>query len=161
MPYTVNVDSSRWSLGQLYKRDDGRSKFYHVRIRDRRSDKAKRLSTGETAQKSAWKYVEKWCREQEAKERKAAKPGTNIFKALFDEWMDEKRTMGTREKTIEYGAPNPLEDHHYYAYGLDFGERLPAEFEVTRYAFSELFNAREFERMALSEDYIFVCRKPD
>ena len=72
MPQILNIDTSRWAIGKLYKRGDGRSGYYHIRIRDRRTNRAVRLSTGETAQRRAWTYVENWTREQEAKERKAA-----------------------------------------------------------------------------------------
>ena len=65
-----------------------------------------------------------------------------------------------REKTIDYGKPNPLEDYHYYSYGLDFESRIPEAFQITRYKFSELFSSDEFESLALMEDYIFVCQKP-
>jgi SAM-dependent methyltransferase len=65
----------------------------------------------------------------------------------------------SREKTTGYGFPNPLEDHHYYSYGRDFEQRIPVEFKVTRYLFSELFTAEEFSQMSLMEDCIFVCEK--
>ena len=55
---------------------------------------------------------------------------------------------------------NPLEDGHYYSYGLDFERRIPSEFRTTRHDFSELFDETEFERQGLHEDYIFVCEKP-
>ncbi len=67
----------------------------------------------------------------------------------------------TGETTVDYGAPNPLEDDHYYDYGLDFEERIPQDFLVTRYTFSSLFDEDEFRQLALFEDYIFVCEKPE
>jgi SAM-dependent methyltransferase len=63
-------------------------------------------------------------------------------------------------KTVEYGKPNPYETMHYYNYGLDFPDRIPAYFEVHRYAYSELFSRAEFKAMSLFEDWLFVCKKP-
>ena len=65
------------------------------------------------------------------------------------------------EKTIEYGKPNPLENEHYYYYGKDFITRIPDCFEVDAYRFSDTFTAAEHTELALIDDYIFVCRKPD
>jgi predicted SAM-dependent methyltransferase len=64
-----------------------------------------------------------------------------------------------RAETLEYGNPNPLEDYHYYNYGKDFEERIPAEFIIKKYAFSELFSAEEFRQLSLTEDWIFLCKK--
>ena len=65
----------------------------------------------------------------------------------------------TLDKTIDYGKPNPLENEHYYNYALDFEERIPAQFKVTRYSFANLFSEKEFKEMCLVDDYIFLCEK--
>jgi SAM-dependent methyltransferase len=67
---------------------------------------------------------------------------------------------GARERTIEYGKPNALENEHYYSYGTDFASRIPPCFEVEVYRFSEIFSGQEYVELALIEDYVFVCRKP-
>ena len=64
-----------------------------------------------------------------------------------------------QSKTIEYGVPNPHESMHFYSYGTDFPQRIPAEFEVTRYVFSDMFSRADFASMSLFEDWVFVCRK--
>ena len=56
MAQILNVDTSRWSAGALYRRGDGRSRFYCVRIRDRRTDKVWRLSTKADAQLAMLDY---------------------------------------------------------------------------------------------------------
>jgi SAM-dependent methyltransferase len=66
-----------------------------------------------------------------------------------------------RQKTLEYGSPNPLCDLHYYDYGLDFRSRIPDSFECTEYLFSELVDAETFKRLSLFEDSIFECCKPE
>lgn len=62
--------------------------------------------------------------------------------------------------TVEYGAPNPLENEHYYYYGNDFRRRIPDGFEVEAYRFSESFSREQHRSLALIDDFIFVCRKP-
>jgi len=66
----------------------------------------------------------------------------------------------TLETTIEYGEPNPMENDHYYNYALDFEQRIPKVFDITRYKFSDLYTEKEFKAMALQDDYLFICRKP-
>jgi hypothetical protein len=63
------------------------------------------------------------------------------------------------ESTIEYGAPNPLENEHYYYYGRDFRGRIPDGFEVEAHRFSETFSREQHRALALIDDFIFVCRK--
>ena len=65
-----------------------------------------------------------------------------------------------RDRTVDYGRANPCEDGHFFAYGLDFEERIPGEFKTTYYRFTELFSRTEFSESALVEDYIFICQKP-
>ena len=64
-----------------------------------------------------------------------------------------------RESTIEYGKPNPLENEHYYYYGMDFLARIPDCFQVDTHRFSEIFSEKEHHELGLIEDFIFVCRK--
>jgi hypothetical protein len=63
------------------------------------------------------------------------------------------------ENTIEYGKPNPFISGHYYDYGKDFPSRIPSEFKVHTYVFSEIFSKSEFYLHGLIEDYIFLCMK--
>jgi SAM-dependent methyltransferase len=65
----------------------------------------------------------------------------------------------TLSKTIDYGAPNPLENDHYYNYALDFSERIPTQFKTTKFTFSEVFSAQQFRELSLIEDYLFICEK--
>lgn len=64
-------------------------------------------------------------------------------------------------KTVEYGRPNPLENEHYYYYGQDFITRIPDCMEIGAFRLNDIFSAREHAELALVDDYIFVCRKPD
>ena len=66
-----------------------------------------------------------------------------------------------RSQTLEFGRPNPLCDDHYYDYGSDVCGRIPAEFRVTELLFSGLFDHATFKHLALQEDSIFECRKPE
>ena len=63
-------------------------------------------------------------------------------------------------RTVDYGKPNPLENEHYYYYGTDFRERIPAGFEVQEFRFADTFDAKQHHELALIDDWIFVCRKP-
>lgn len=63
------------------------------------------------------------------------------------------------KETIDYGKPNPLENDHYYYYAMDFEERIPEQFKVTKYSFSDLFSKKEFDEMSLVDDYLFICEK--
>jgi SAM-dependent methyltransferase len=65
-----------------------------------------------------------------------------------------------KETSVDYGKPNPLENEHYYDYGMDFVKRIPDCFEVDTYRFSETFSAEEHKQLGLIEDFIFICRKP-
>lgn len=65
----------------------------------------------------------------------------------------------TLGKTIDYGKPNPFENDHYYNYALDFEDRIPEQFKVTRYAFSDLYSKKEFKEMSLVNDFVFLCEK--
>ena len=69
-------------------------------------------------------------------------------------------TRGDVERTVEYGKPNPDEHDHYYDYGRDFVERIPAEFNVTMLEFSAYITPEQFARYGLVDDKVFVCRKP-
>jgi SAM-dependent methyltransferase len=61
--------------------------------------------------------------------------------------------------SIDYGKPNPLENEHYYYYGMDFVQRIPPGFRVEAFRFSETFSEREHHELSLIEDFIFVCHK--
>ncbi|OOZ39305.1 hypothetical protein BOW53_12145 [Solemya pervernicosa gill symbiont] len=64
------------------------------------------------------------------------------------------------QESIEYGEANPLENEHFYHYGLDFSSRIPQEFVIQSHKFTDTFSESEFDRLSLLEDYIFVCKKP-
>ena len=65
------------------------------------------------------------------------------------------------ENTVDYGKPNTYETMHFHKYGKDFPKRIPSEFEITLYKFSEQFSRAEMKAMSLVEDWLFVCRKPN
>jgi SAM-dependent methyltransferase len=62
--------------------------------------------------------------------------------------------------SIDYGKPNPLENEHYYYYGTDFRGRIPEAFEVDEFRFSDTFSPQQHDELALIDDWVFVCRKP-
>lgn len=64
-----------------------------------------------------------------------------------------------QSKTIEYGAPNPVEHDHYYSYGTDFIGRIPAEFAVEEFRFSEFCTPVQMRELALWDELIFVLRR--
>lgn len=68
----------------------------------------------------------------------------------------------SRSVTLEFGAPNPLLEHHYYDYAPDFGQRVAeAAFDGRVYRLSQIIAADTFERLRLQDELIFwVWRAP-
>ena len=62
-------------------------------------------------------------------------------------------------ETIEFGFPDPLENDHFYRFGLDFEMRIPPEFDTRKMRFSDFVSPEDFRRLSLHEDFVFLCRK--
>jgi SAM-dependent methyltransferase len=65
------------------------------------------------------------------------------------------------ERSYEYESPDPREVGHVRCYGRDFGPRIAAHgFDVTPVRAEECLPADERRRLALSDEPIFLARKP-
>ena len=63
------------------------------------------------------------------------------------------------EQTIEFGAPNPELNDHFFDYSPDFVDRIPTEFDLQEVRFTRLGDGQDWKLNGLIEDIIYVCRR--
>jgi SAM-dependent methyltransferase len=65
-----------------------------------------------------------------------------------------------RVTTLEYAAPNPQFDDHYFCYGMDFKGRLQEVFpHVEEVRFSRIFTESQIKKHGFKDEIAYVCRR--